>query len=424
MPSNSIFNNALKIKTPTVSFDAVARQMVFAFLSSIKFGRLTVFEGTDVHEFGDLCSSGDLLAQVVVEDAGTYSQIAFNGTTGAGEAYMKNQWHTPDLLKVVRLFVANMQTLDEFDSSKSLFSQLFTKVGHWLRKNTLRGSKENIIAHYDLSNEFFALFLDESMMYSAAIFPHRGSTLEQAAQYKLRHVCERLQLTENDHLLEIGTGWGSLAIYAAQHYGCKVTTTTISEAQYAHAKERVECAGLHSKITLLQEDYRQLSGSYDKLVSIEMIEAVGHEFYRDYFRQCGQLLKPDGLMLIQSITIADQRYDKARNDVDFIKKYIFPGGCLPSVSVIAEHAAAHSDMQIVALEDITEHYARTLAIWRQRFHLQLDKVKLQGFDETFVRMWEYYLAYCEGGFIERTIGTSQFLMAKPGFRQLPTIAPL
>lgn len=424
MPSNSIFDNTLKIRTPAASVDAVARKMVFAFLSSIKFGRLTVFEGGDVHEFGDPSGSGDLLAQVVVEDAAIYSQIAFNGTTGAGEAYMKNHWHTPDLLKVVRLFVANMQTLDEFDSSKSLFTRLLTRVGHWLRKNTLRGSRENIVAHYDLSNDFFALFLDESMMYSAAIFPQQQSTLGQAAQYKLRHVCERLQLTADDHLLEIGTGWGGLAIHAAQHYGCKVTTTTISEAQYAHAIERVKSAGLQDRITVLQEDYRKLEGSYDKLVSIEMIEAVGHEFYRDYFRQCGQLLKADGLMLIQSITIADQRYDKARKDIDFIKKYIFPGGCLPSVSVIAQHAAACTDMQIVGLEDITDHYARTLAIWRQRFHLQIDKVKQQGFDEAFIRMWEYYLAYCEGGFIERVIGTSQFLMAKPGFRGLPVVAAL
>lgn len=396
--------------------------MVFAFLSSIKFGCLTVFEGSDVHEFGD--PSGDLLAQVVVEDASTYSQIAFNGTTGAGEAYMKNCWHTPDLLKVVRLFVANMQTLDEFDSSKSLATRLLTRAGHWLRKNTLRGSRENIVAHYDLSNDFFALFLDESMMYSAAIFPQQDSTLEQAAQYKLRHICQRLQLTPNDHLLEIGTGWGGLAIHAAQHYGCRVTTTTISAAQYAHAIERVKSAGLQHRITVLQEDYRNLSGRYDKLVSIEMIEAVGHEFYRDYFRQCGQLLKADGLMLIQSITIGDQRYDKARKDVDFIKKYIFPGGCLPSISVIAQNAARYTDMQIVGLEDITEHYARTLGIWRRRFHLQLDKVKQQGFDETFIRMWEYYLAYCEGGFVERVIGTSQFLLAKPGFRRPPVITQL
>lgn len=424
MSSNSIFHNALKIKTPTASLDAVARKMVFAFLSSIKRGRLTVTEGAETYEFGDSSTSSDLLAHVVVEAPDAYSQIAFNGTTGAGEAYIKNSWHTPDLLKVVRLFVANMQTLDEFDSGKSLLTRLLTSGGHWLRKNTMRGSKENIVAHYDLSNEFFALFLDASMMYSAAIFPQRNSTLEQAAEYKLRHVCRRLQLQESDHLLEIGTGWGGMAIYAAQHYGCKVTTTTISEAQFAHARQRVASLGLQDKITVLQEDYRNLTGCYDKLVSIEMIEAVGHEFYADYFRQCSRLLKADGLLLIQSITIADQRYHKARKDVDFIKKYIFPGGCLPSVGVIAQHAAFDSDMQIVGVEDITEHYARTLNIWRQRFHQRIDEVKRQGFDAAFIRMWEYYLAYCEGGFVERAIGTSQFLMAKPGFRRLPAISKL
>ncbi len=424
MSSNSIFDNVLKIKTATPSVNGVARKMVFAFLSSIKVGRLTVFEGADTYEFGDPCNSADLLAHVVVEAPAAYGQIAFNGTTGAGEAYIKNYWHTPDLLKVVRLFVANMQTLGEFDSGKSMLTRLLTGAGHWLRKNTLRGSKDNIVAHYDLSNDFFALFLDPSMMYSAAIFPQQDCTLEQAAEYKLRHVCRRLQLQESDHLLEIGTGWGGMAIYAAQHFGCKVTTTTISEAQYAHAQQRVASLGLQDQITVLREDYRNLTGHYDKLVSIEMIEAVGHEFYADYFRQCSRLLKADGLLLIQSITIADQRYHKARKDVDFIKKYIFPGGCLPSVGIIAQHAADDTDMQIVGVEDITAHYAHTLGIWRERFHQRLDEVKQQGFDEAFIRMWEYYLAYCQGGFVERVIGTSQFLMAKPGFRSLPAISPL
>ncbi len=424
MSSKSIFHNAVKLKTPTASLDGVARKMVFAFLSSIKAGRLTVFEGTETYEFGDPSTSADLLAHIVVEAPAAYSQIAFNGTTGAGEAYIQNCWHTPDLLKVVRLFVANMQTLDEFDSGKSLVTRLLTSGGHWLRKNTLRGSKQNIVAHYDLSDDFFALFLDPSMMYSAAIFPEQNSTLEQAAEYKLRHVCRRLQLTDSDHLLEIGTGWGGMAIYAAQQFGCKVTTTTISEAQYAHARQRVASLGLQDQITVLQEDYRNLTGQYDKLVSIEMIEAVGHEFYADYFRQCGRLLKADGLLLIQSITIADQRYRKARKDVDFIKKYIFPGGCLPSVGVIAQHVADDTDMQIVGVEDITQHYARTLNIWRERFHQRLDEVRQQGFDDTFIRMWDYYLAYCEGGFVERAIGTSQFLLAKPGFRRLPAISQL
>lgn len=422
MSSNSISDNALNIKTPSASISAMARKMVLAFLSSLDHGRLTVFEGDETFEFGDATTAGELHAHIVVTDPAAYSQIAFNGTTGAGEAYMQNHWHTPDLLKVVRLFVANMHTLQEFDGSKSLVTRLLTKSGHWLRRNTLRGSRENIIAHYDLSNDFFALFLDETMMYSAAIFPRRDSTLEEAAVYKLRHVCERLQLQASDHLLEIGTGWGGLAVHAAQHYGCRVTTTTISEAQYAHAVERVAQLGLQDRITVLQQDYRKLEGRYDKLVSIEMIEAVGHEFYRDYFHQCSRLLKRDGLMLVQSITVADQRYEKARRNPDFIKKYIFPGGCLPSVSVITQHVAQYTDMQLVGLEDITEHYARTLNAWRQRFNQQIKQVRQQGFNDTFIRMWDYYLAYCEGGFSERAIGTSQLLLAKPRYRGLPAIS--
>jgi cyclopropane-fatty-acyl-phospholipid synthase len=262
------------------------------------------------------------------------------------------------------------------------------------------------------------------MMYSSAVFPDEKSSLEDASLNKLDRICKKLHLTADDHLIEIGTGWGGLAIHAAKNYGCKVTTTTISKEQREFALKRIAEEGLQDKITVLFSDYRDLEGQYDKLVSIEMIEAVGHEYYRSYFEKCASLLKPDGLMLIQAITIPDQRYDMARKSVDFIQRYIFPGGCLPSVAVIADHVRNYTDLSIIGLEDITEHYARTLAAWRDRFTARLDHVSHQGFDDIFVRMWEFYLCYCEGGFRERSIGTAQIVFAKPGCRVVPVLGAL
>ena len=282
-----------------------------------------------------------------------------------------------------------------------------------MRRNTLQGSRKNIAAHYDLGNEMFALFLDDTMMYSCAIFEHPQMSLQQASIEKLERVCRKLELQPGDHLLEIGTGWGGLALHAARHYGCRVTTTTISHEQYRMALQRVEQAGLGDRITVLCEDYRNLSGEYDKLVSIEMIEAVGHAYFDTYFEQCSRLLKSDGLMLLQSITIADQRYAAAKRSVDFIQRYIFPGGCLPSVAVLSDSVARNTDMRMLHLEDIGPHYATTLKRWRQRFMARLDSVRALGYPEEFIRMWEYYLCYCEGGFRERAIGTVQVLLGKP-----------
>ncbi|MEP2617567.1 MAG: cyclopropane-fatty-acyl-phospholipid synthase family protein, partial [Marinomonas sp.] len=301
-------------------------------------------------------------------------------------------------------------------AKRPIWSRIGAKIVHRMNANTKKGSKDNISAHYDLGNDFFFLFLDPTMMYSSAIYPQQEASLEEAAVHKLDRICQKLQLTEADHLLEIGTGWGGMAIHAAKHYGCKVTTTTISKEQYEFAKERVEAEGLQDKITLLLKDYRDLEGQYDKLVSIEMIEAVGHEYYDSYFSKCSELLKPHGVMVIQAITIADQRYDYARRSVDFIQRYIFPGGCLPSNQVIAHKIASKTDMQIVGLEDITEHYAKTLADWRTRFHEARHHVLDMGFDDVFCRMWDFYLAYCEGGFKERAISTGQFVFAKPEHR--------
>lgn len=290
------------------------------------------------------------------------------------------------------------------------------KVAHRLNRNTHEGSRENIAAHYDLGNEFFGLFLDPNMMYSSAIFDQPETSLEVASEDKLDELCRQLELSSSDHLLEIGTGWGGMAIHAARHYGCRVTTTTISREQYEYACDKVRKEGLEDRITLLCQDYRSLTGQYDKLVSVEMIEAVGHEFYQNYFQCCAKLLKPDGKMVIQAITVADQRYQLARDSVDYIKRYIFPGGCLPSVAVIADHVASDTDLQIIHLRDITADYAETLSHWRQRFMSRIEDVQAMGFDEEFIRMWEYYLCYCEGGFRERIISTVQLAFAKPGYR--------
>ena len=316
----------------------------------------------------------------------------------------------------MRLFSANMAALDNLDAKQSWVTRVALAISRRLNRNTRSGSRENIAAHYDLGNEFFELFLDPTMMYSSALFSDPAMTLESASEAKLDEICRQLELSPDDHLLEIGTGWGGMAIHAAKHFGCRVTTTTISAQQYEYACERVQQEGLEGQISLLCEDYRNLSGDYDKLVSIEMIEAVGYEFYENYFETCTRLLKHDGKMVIQAITIADQRYQQAKDSVDYIKRYIFPGGCLPSVTVIAGHVASNTDMQIVHLRDITEDYAITLSHWRERFMDKLDALGAMGFDEEFIRLWEYYLCYCEGGFRERIISTVQLTLAKSGYR--------
>ncbi len=326
---------------------------------------------------------------------------------------MAGRWHCDDLTGLAQLFLRNPQVLYGLNRGPGRLVSLVNKVWHALRRNTLQGSRKNIAAHYDLGNELFELFLDDTMMYSCGIFEHPHASLQQASIEKLDRVCRKLELHTGDHLLEIGSGWGGLALHAARHYGCRVTTTTISREQYELARERVSQAGLDDRITVLCKDYRELSGQYDKLVSIEMIEAVGHAYFDTYFEKCSSLLKPDGLMLLQSITIAEQRYAAARRSVDFIQRYIFPGGCLPSVAVISDAVARNTDMRLLHLEDIGPHYATTLKHWRERFMAKLDEVRALGYPEEFIRMWEYYLCYCEGGFRERAIGTAQVLLGKP-----------
>jgi cyclopropane-fatty-acyl-phospholipid synthase len=394
----------------------VSREAMFKVFSSLEIGSLTLHEGQATHHFGTSGLPGEPQAELHIHNPAVYAQLLTDGSIAAGEAYIQGHWSSPAPTEVTRLFSANLPALQRLDDRQSWAMKLALKVAHRLNRNTHKGSKENIAAHYDLGNEFFELFLDPTMMYSSAVFNNVGDSLEVASEAKLDEICAQLELRPEDHLLEIGTGWGGMAIHAAKHYGCRVTTTTISQEQYEYACARVAQEGLEDKITLLCEDYRALTGEYDKLVSIEMIEAVGHEFYKNYFQCCDKLLKQDGKMVIQAITIAEQRYEEARDSVDFIKRYIFPGGCLPSVGVIADHVANDTDLQIVHLRDITQDYAHTLAHWRTRFMARLDEVKAMDFDEQFIRMWDYYLCYCEGAFRERAIGTVQLAMAKPGYR--------
>jgi len=395
---------------------AWARSMILKHLGTMQRGQLVIKENGEKTVYGDQSDNVGLVAELTIVNIDTYSALALNGVIGAGESYMEGHWTSPDLVKVIRFFVVNMQTLDAMDGERTWLS----RMGMWLldrvNRNTIARAQKNISAHYDLGNDFFSLFLDQTMMYSSAVFADETISLYDASNAKLETICQQLKLNANDHLVEIGTGWGGMAIYAAQHYGCRVTTTTISQEQFDFATQRVNDLGLNDQVTVLMQDYRKLTGRYDKLVSIEMIEAVGRQYFSEYFSRCADLLKPDGLMLIQAITIADQRYDQATKAVDFIQRYIFPGGCLPSVNIIGHHVASNTDMMIISLSDIGRDYAITLERWREQFLEKLETVRSQGFDERFIRMWEYYLCYCEGGFRERVISTAQIVMAKPDYR--------
>ena len=395
--------------------EGFSRRMVKRLLGGLVGGSLTLQDGERMERYGDAGSEG-IHAVVNVHDGQVFQHVLTGGVIGARESYMLGHWSSPSLVDVIRLFSANMDTMQSMDARSSRLRQWLLKCLHAFNSNSLTGSRRNIGAHYDLGNEFFKLFLDPSMMYSSAVYPSADAGLDQAALHKLELLCRELELTASDHLLEIGTGWGGMAIYAATHYGCRVTTTTISREQYNYARERVASLGLQDQVTVLCEDYRKLSGKYDKIVSIEMLEAVGHEYYQEYFRRCSDLLWPDGKFAIQVITVQDQRYKQARDSVDFIKRYIFPGGCLPSLEVLSRHVARDTDMQMVNLRDITQDYARTLADWRQRFLAAREAVREQGFDERFERMWEFYLCYCEGGFRERIISTVQLTLVKPDYR--------
>jgi cyclopropane-fatty-acyl-phospholipid synthase len=403
--------------TPKPHFlDGLAERGVRARLALLQHGRVSLIDQGQRSDYGAPSARSPLSVQIEVLDPRFWGELAFGGSIGAGEAYMAGYWRCDDLTGLVRILLQNREVLDGMEGGLARLTAPLQKALHWTNRNTRSGSRRNIAAHYDLGNEFFALFLDPTMMYSCAYYETPQTTLEAAQQARLHRVCQHLALKPTDHLLEIGTGWGGMAIHAAQHYGCRVTTTTISRQQYELARERVAAAGLQDRITLLLEDYRDLNGQYDKLVSLEMIEAVGHQFYGTYFAQCARLLKDDGLMLLQAITIADQRYEAARKSVDFIQRHIFPGSTIPSITAMLNAITAETDMKLVQLDDIGPHYATTLRHWRERFMARLDEVRLLGYPDTFIRMWDFYLCYCEGGFTERAIGDVHMLLAKPGAR--------
>ncbi len=394
----------------------LARSFMWKVLGKLQVGSLTLREGDEVKVFGSTSEGSAPHAEVHVHDTDLYRRILTGGSIAAGETFIEGMWSSPDLTEVTRAFSANMAMLEAMSDKQNWLARLALKLSHWARRNTSTRSRENISAHYDLGNDFFSLFLDPSMMYSSAVFPSASADLASASQHKLKLICEDLELKAEDHLVEIGTGWGGMAIFAAEHYGCRVTTTTISRQQYDYTLEAVAQKGLEDQVTVLFDDYRDLQGQFDKLVSIEMIEAVGHQFYDTYFQKISHLLKPHGKAVIQAITITEQRYEQARDSVDFIKRYIFPGGCLPSLTVVSDALSRVTDMQMSNLRDIGRDYADTLKVWHASFLNKLDEVRAMGFDDRFIRMWRYYLSYCEGGFRERIIGTHQITLTKPGYR--------
>jgi cyclopropane-fatty-acyl-phospholipid synthase len=395
--------------------DALARRAVHGRLRKLTGGSLRLRDGEET-TFG----RGEPTADVAIRDARAYSSLAFGGTIGAAEAYALGYWDSSDVTRLIQLLLKNRGVLEELETGTARLKAPLQRLLHWINRNTRDGSRRNIAAHYDLGNEFFRLWLDDSLMYSAAVFPSANATLEEASAAKNELICRKLALTPSDRLLEVGTGWGGFALHAARHHGCRITTVTISREQYELARSRIAAADLAERVEVLLADYRELDpavlGRFDKLVSIEMIEAVGHAYQPTFFAKCAEMLEPRGAMLLQAITMADQNYDRARRSVDFIQRYIFPGSCLTSVTHMSSVLTRCTDLKIAHLEDIGLHYARTLAEWRSRFDSRLDEIRALGHSESFLRMWRYYFCYCEAGFLERAIGDVQLLLLKPECR--------
>ena len=387
------------------------KRLFLQLLSGLKEGFLELVCPEETYSFG--WANADMRAMLVVHNERFYRRALFGGDIGMGEAFMDGDWSSPDLVALVRLAVRN---LDQVESGNKLFSAMSSiadSVRHRLRGNTMSGSRRNISYHYDLGNDFYRLFLDPTMAYSCAYFRTADDSLEQAQLQKYETICDKLDLRASDHVLEIGTGWGGFAAYAVKKYGCRITTTTISRQQHDYAKELFAGPGsAGERITLLLEDYRNLRGEFDRIVSIEMFEAVGLHFYDTYFGACDRLLKPDGSMFLQTITMNEQKFPVYRKRCDWIQKYIFPGSELASVAEILRSLRRCTELSLFHAEDIGLHYAETLKQWRDRFMLRLGEVKALGFDERFLRMWEYYLSYCEGAFRERHIGDMQLVLTK------------
>lgn len=400
--------------------EGLAERALRGRLAQLAHGRITLVDGARRDTYGQATPRCALHATVQVRDRRFYAEAAFGGSVGAGESFMAGDWQVDDLTALVRILLVNRGVLDGLDGGWARLAEPARRALHALARNTRAGSRRNIAAHYDIGNDFFERFLDPTMMYSCAVFERPGMSLEDAQHAKLERLCRKLDLRPGDHLLEIGTGWGALALHAARHHGCRVTTTTISREQHALARERIAAAGLGDRITLLLEDYRQLEGRYDKLVSVEMIEAVGHQYFDTFFRRCHELLVPGGTMVLQSITIDDRLYAAARDSVDFIKRHVFPGCCIPSVGALTASVVRASGLRIVDLEDIGPHYATTLAAWRERLEANADALRARGYGDVLLRLWRFYLSYCEGGFAERTLGNVQMVLQDTSTAAVPT----
>lgn len=414
--------------TEAGALERLAKRLSIRALERIEQGELELVEGDERLRFGAPHADFPNPPELRVHSPQAFVDLCFGGSIGAAEAYARGLWSSPAPAEVARLFARNARALWNLDSGLARLIQPASRLAHALQRNTRAGSRRNIEAHYDLGNAFYACFLDETLSYSAAVFESPTQSLREASTNKLERVCRKLDLRASDHLMEIGTGWGALAIHAATHFGCKVTTTTLSQEQYRLARERVAEAGLEGRVDVLLRDYRDLPGlvathgRFDKLVSIEMIEAVGHQYLAEFFGVCERLLAPAGLMLVQAITMRDRRFEAHKRNVDFIKRYIFPGSCIPSLGALAE-ASARTDLKLIGLEDITSHYALTLRHWRERFLARRAEIAALGYGEEFLRLWEWYLAYCEGGFRERYIGNAQLLYEGPARRAAAPLTP-
>ncbi len=422
---NAIVDLAQDSMQPVSWSNRQFRQLLFKQLHNIKEGRITVQDADVVCEFGS--NHGDYPPiKVQIHNPVAYRRLVLGGDLGFADSLIGGDFSTDNLVGLMRILVNGTREGDGRIGKPSIVRRLWGRVRHWLRRNHRANSRKNIQAHYDLSNEFFAKWLDPTLSYSSGVFPEltksngvsgqewtSDASMETASLGKLERLCEKLQLTPDDHLLEIGCGWGGLAVYAAQKYGCRITGVTLSPAQLKVAQQRVEAAGLSDLVTLRLQDYRDIEGQFDKLVSVEMIEAVGHQYQDEYFRQCCRLLKPNGRMVLQGITIVDHRYDDYLKQVDFIREYIFPGGCLISTSGVMKSVAKETDFRLIHVEDIGLHYAETLRRWRTEFHRHWVQISQMGFDARFFRLWDYYLAYCEAGFSEGHVGTVQIVLDRP-----------
>ena len=390
--------------------DRLARSAVLRRLQSLRNGTLHVCDASGAVSVGE---PADLEAAMTIHRPEFYRHALFGGTMSVAESYLRGDWDSHDLTTMFRLFVRNIGTAHRLNTGLSKISDLVNRLYHTRHANSRSGSRRNIHAHYDLGNDFFRLMLDETLAYSSGIFLTKHSSLHDASIERMDRLCRMLQLRPDDHMLEIGTGWGGLALYAAQNFGCRITTTTISRQQHDVAAQRIAAAGVGGRVTLLMNDYRDLTGQFDKIVSVEMIEAVGHEYVAGYFEKCSTLLSPGGLFALQSITMPDANYDRYLKSVDFIQRYVFPGGCLPSIQSLRDAAEGRAGLRFEQLDDFGTHYARTIREWRSRFHARLGEVRRLGYPERFVRLWDYYLSYCEAAFDEHYTGLVQVLLRKP-----------